>query len=201
MNLRRSLLIALMVFGVASANAGVVAIGEFAGDLYEGFEGIGSPGGYQSPLGIMGGAATVDDSLAHTIMIAYSLQSGLTGESIYPYNGNLMGGSVTGWFTINFTTPVVDFGGFFGTADDLQGSSITFKDAGGAVIDSMAFPLTHPQWTWYGWHSDTPIATIDIHAAASPGLGVTLDDFRANVPEPSALGLLLVGIGLVLRRR
>ena len=117
----------------------------------------------------MGGAASVDDTLAHTVMIAYSLQSGLTGESIYPYNGNLMGGSVTGWFTIDFVTPVVDFGGYFGTADDLQGGTVTFFDDTGATIDSGAFPLAYPQWTWYGWHSDTPIKSILIHGAASPG--------------------------------
>ena len=51
MTLRRSLLIAFMVFGVASASAAVMPIGEFMGDMYEGFENIGSPMGYSSPAG------------------------------------------------------------------------------------------------------------------------------------------------------
>ncbi len=201
MNLRRSLVIGLVAIAVGSASAAVIPIGEFAGDMFEGFEAIGSPGGYPGPLDIFGGQAAMDDDLAHTVMIAYSLYSGISGEYVYPYNGNLMGGLPTGWGFIEFDTPVVDFGGYIGTADNLTGTTFTFKDDTGAVIDAIPVVLPLAEWTWCGWHSDTPIARIEILGNVSPGLGLTFDDLRANVPEPASLSLLLIGVGLVLRRR
>lgn len=203
MKLRRSLLIGLMAIaiGSASASAALVPIGEFTGEMFEGFEAIGAPGGYPGPMDICGGRAAMDDTLAHTVMIAYSLQSGISGESIYPYNGNLMGGLPTGWGYVEFDTPVVDFGAFIGTADTLTGTTFTFKDETGTVIDTVPVSLQLADWTWCGWHSDTPIARIEILGSVTPGFGVTFDDLRANVPEPASLSLLLIGVGLVLRRR
>ena len=203
MNLRGSLLVGLVaiVLGSAAASADVIPIGQFSGDMFEGFEAIGSPGGYPGPFEIFDGQAVMDDDLAHTVMIAYSLYSGITEESIYPYNGNLMGGLPTGWGYIEFDTPVVDFGGYIGTADNLTGTTFTFKDDAGAVIDTLPVTLTLAEWTWCGWHSDTPIARIEILGNTSPGLGLTFDDLRANVPEPTSLSLLVIGVGLARRRR
>lgn len=201
MSLQRSLLIAFVAIGVGTASATVVPIGEFTGDMFEGFEGLGSPGSYPGPMDIAGGQAGMDDDLAHSFMIAYSLYSGITQESIYPYNGNLMGGSPTGWCSITFDTPVTDFGSYIGTVNELSGTTVTFKDVEDTVIDSLAITVQHPLWTWFGWHSDTPIARIEFKADATPGNPIVFDDVRACVPEPAALSLLLIGVGLGLRRR
>src|SRR5690606_1067913 len=111
---------ALALFvAVGAAHGAVTEIGEFTGGFIEGFENVLPPngGGYPGPISIFQGDATFDDSIAHFVQIALSLTSFLTGEDIFPHNGNLMGGSVTGWGLFTFATPVTQFGGYFGTAD------------------------------------------------------------------------------------
>jgi hypothetical protein len=199
----RNGIVSLLVLAVLAGpvSAGVMPIGEFTGDLYEGFENLGTPGGYPGPFSIMDGDATFNDVFANMLMIAYSLQSGLTGVSIYPYNGNLMGGSVTGCAVIEFTTPVEKFGGYIGAADDLTGGMVTFRDEDGLVLGTEPFSLTMGQWAWYGWESDVPFGSIEIWGAASPGLGVVFDDLQATVPEPAGLSLLAMGAVALLGSR
>ena len=169
--------------------------------MFEGFESLGTPGGHAGPFPILDGAATFNDMLANQLMIAISLYSALTETYVYPYNGNLMGGSVTGWAVIDFTTPVTQFGGYLGTADDLSGGTVTFKDEFGATLDTQSLALTLGQWGWYGWQSDVPIGSIEIKGASTPGLGVTYDDLQLTVPEPASLSLLALGAAALLGTR
>jgi hypothetical protein len=196
-----SVVCAMLIAGIGCTYGAIAPIAEFNGDIFEGFEAIGPQGGYQSPLDIFGGQGEIDDTVAHTIMIATSLFSGLTGDQILPYNGNLMGGSVTGWAAISFDTPVTDFGGYIGTADELGSSSVTFFDASGGQIDSLPIVIQNPIWAWHGWHSDTPIARVEFQADLTPGKPLVFDDLRAIVPEPGSLGLLVIGAAAFIRRR
>ena len=200
MKSRYGAIAAVMLVGVSLASASIIEIGEFTGEMYEGFEAISSPSGLPSPIDICDGQATLDDTLAHTIMIATSLYSALTDEYIFPYNGNMMGGSVTGWAAFEFDTPVTEFGSYIGTADELSGSTVTFYDDLGAVIDSFPILIEHPIWAWHGWHSDTPIKRIELKADNTPGKPLVFDDVQANVPEPAALSLLAIAAALMCRR-
>ncbi|MGD8451873.1 MAG: hypothetical protein PVJ57_08645 [Phycisphaerae bacterium] len=201
MTLSRTTLAVLVACCVAAASAGVTPIDPFTGELYEGFETIGSVGGTETPIDIFDGAGTFDDTVAHYGYIATSLYSVPTEEYIYPYNGNIMMGSVTGWAAFEFDTPVSEFGGYIGTADELDVSTVTFRDTLGAVIDTVTIDIEHPLWAWHGWHSDTPIARVEIQGHSTPGKPLVFDDMVANtIPEPGALGLLVVA-GLALARR
>lgn len=202
MTLSRTILTTLVACLVATAAADIIPIEPFTGDLYEGFETIGPIGGLETPIDIFGGEGTFDDTIAHYGMIAISLYSALTDEYIYPYNGNIMMGSVTGWAAFEFDTPVSEFGGYIGTADELENSTVTFRDVGGNVIDSMPITIEHPLWAWHGWHSDTPIARVEFQGHTTPGRPLVFDEMMANpVPEPGAFGLLAVAALALGRRR
>lgn len=188
---------------LAGSSVGQVSdIGPFVGDGLETFENIASPGTVSGPVDIFGGDARANDPFAGIIMIALNLHSFVSGEEIFPYNGNLMGGSVTGFVDFTFDTPVAEFGGYFGTADVLSGGSVTFYDANDVAIDSQAFDLPLNEWGWYGWSSSTPIARVSIAGNANPGTPIVFDDLRFSfVPAPASAALLAMGGGLAARRR
>lgn len=201
---KRYVVAALLVACVAgSSGASIIPIDEFTGDVFEGFEDLGSPGGVSTPLAIFDGEGTFDDTVAHYGMIAFSLYSALTGDEIVPYDGALMMGSVTGWAKFEFVTPVTEFGGYIGTADELEGSTVTFYDVDGEPLETIDVSIEHPLWKWYGWSSDTPIGGVEIIGHVSPGKPLVFDNMRANVvPEPAALLVLLAVVGpAVVRRR
>lgn len=187
----------------ATASASVTSIDPFVGQATEPFELIGPPGGTPGPAEIFGGQATIYDQLADMLMIANSLHSFVTETTILPYNGNLMGGLVTGYGAIDFDTPVTEFGGHFGTADILENGVIMFFDADGANISTEPLELELGEWDWFGWSSDTPISRVEIYGHSSPGSPVVLDDLQVNfVPTPATGALLgLAGLVAVRRRR
>jgi hypothetical protein len=200
MNLNRVFLAMLLLLPAGLANAGVVTIGEFTGDAYEGFEAIIPPGPYAGPMPIFGGAATIDDVYADP-WISFNLVSG-TGDELLPYNGNLMALTPTGWTNFEFATPALKFGGFIGVVNPVTGGNVTFYDESSAVIDTLPLDLPLAEWAWCGWESDVPIARVEIHPNVNPGMTAVFDDMQVTfVPEPGALGLLSVGATLVLRRR
>lgn len=198
----------LATFAVAAlvsspALADVTAIGEFTGDGTETFENIASPGGVPGPVDIFGGAATINDSLANQLVLATVVSSSDTGhENFFPHNGFLMGLVPTGWTTIEFDTPVSQFGGFFGSAAFHNGGGVTFFDEDGNAIGSDDMEITAMQWDWHGWESDTPISSIQIRASADPSAPMVMDNLQYTaVPAPGALALLAVGTFAAGRRR
>jgi hypothetical protein len=200
----RNCLIVLLVLSVcALTHANVTPVPEFTGNLWEGFETIGPIGGYPGPINIYGGQGTFDDTIAHFIQIAVSLYSFPNDTYIFPYDGNIMGGAVTGWATFGFSAPVTDFGSYIGTADVISGGSVIFKDELGQTIYSEPLTINLGEWAWHGWHSDVPFSSVEIRGAAQIGAGPTVfDDVTAiTVPEPTTLALAAVGLALSLRRR
>ena len=197
---RQITLAALVLLMVGTAGAAINPIGEFTGDMVEGFEGIYSPGAYPGPIPLFDGFATMDDTLAHTCVIAYVWSGG--GGVLYPYNGNLFGGGVAGGEIIQFSSPVMQFGGFFGTVGPMAGGTVNFYDEAGGLIETVSMTCNPADWIWQGWSSDVPFKSVEIIGANVPGVSTQLDDLRFSyLPEPSMLVLLTVGAGLVLRRR
>ncbi len=201
MRFRYVLAVAGLLGAVSLGNAAVVEIPEFTGDMFEGFENLYPPGGYPAPFAIFEGQGTFDDIIAHYCMIAISLYSVPTDTYIYPYSGNLMGGSVTGWAAFEFTTPVMQFGGYIGTTDILSGGSVTFMDVNGQVIDTVPLRIDLGQWSWHGWSSTTPISRVEVRGSEAIGLPIVFDDMRATIPEPATVTMLAAGAVLLLRRR
>ena len=200
MNCRRLGIFTIVLFSAAVASAAITPIGEFTGDLQEGFENIYSPGAYPGPIPFFGGFATMDDSLAHTVVIAYFWTG--QGGDVYPYNGNLFAGGVAGSEIITFSSPIQQFGGFFTTVGPNPDGSVIFRDETGATIDTLSMSVTPTQWGWQGWTSDVPFKSIEIIGNNVPGCSTQLDDLQMSyVPEPAALGLIVLGAGLLMRRR
>lgn len=192
---------ALAILVVSTASAAIVPIEEFGGQYFEGFENLNPPGGYPAPYAICDGHATFDDTYAHVLMIATSLYSFPTNTYIYPYNGNLMGGSVTGYAAFEFATPVRQFGAFIGTADALSGGTVTFRGDEGDILATLPFFVGVGEWAWFGWESSEPIGRIEFAGSTQIGLPLVFDDVRITIPEPAALGLLAASALLLGRRR
>ena len=196
--LRNAACIALLALG-AGARADVVATGEFAGQDYETFEAVGTPGGYPGAMPIFGGAATVADSLANTVVIAFNW-FGPAGE-VLPYGGNLMGGTPAGTTVFTFDEAVTDFGGYFNTVADVGGGSAVFRDEDGFAVATLSFDLTPTEWTWLGWHSDAGFTTVELTGNAGGGFGFQFDNLTYNsVPGPGA-GAFVAIAGLCAARR
>ncbi len=199
MSLQRVLLAACLMWAVSSAGADVTAIGPFTGDASEGFENIIPPGPYAGPMPIFGSADTIDDFYTDP-WIATVLSGG--GYELYPYNGNLMGLTPTGWTVFDFDTPVLKFGGYMGTVNAGPPGDVTFFDNEGVVIETQAFSLPQGDWAWRGWESDVPVGSILIHTGANPGFTGVYDDLQVSyVPEPGAAALLAIGAALTIWRR
>ena len=192
----------IVAAGLAShAHAGVSAIDPFFGDHFETFELIGPPGSVFGQVPIFDGHATITDELANQVIAAISLTSFLTDETIFSYNGNFMGGLPTGWAVIEFDQGATDFGGYFGTADILNGGNISFFNDEDELIETVSMDIPLNDWTWFGFHSDEAFSKVVIHGSASPASPIVLDDLQVNfIPAPSALALIGLG-GLVGTRR
>jgi hypothetical protein len=178
-------LVSLVAAMVGAAHADVVPIGPFTGSAQENFEDLASPGGYPGPYAIFGGAATINDSLAQTFVIATNVASAETNwVNFFPHNGFLMGLIPTGWTVFEFNPPVNRFGGYIGTSAIPPGGTVTFRDASGAVIGSLPIAVASMQWEWHGWQSDVPIAKVEIVADPVPGRPLVFDDMELSVGTP-----------------
>lgn len=184
---------------IGSASAGVIEIGEFTGEMSEGYEAIATPGGYPGAMQIFGGAGVMKDTLADFCVIALSWW-GPAGE-ILPYNGNFMGGTVAGATRFEFSTPVRQFGGWVNTIGSIPDGTVTIRGVDGAELATLALTITPTEWTWMGWQSDVLIGSVEITTPNVPGIGLQFDDLHASsVPAPAALAL--AGLcGLVGGRR
>ena len=184
------------------ALASVTTIGEFTGDASENFENIAAPGGIPGPVEIFGGAGTVNDPLANTLVIATTVSSSDTDhETFFPHGGFLMGLVPTGVVIFEFDQAVSQFGGFFGSAAFQSGGTAVFRDEAGQVIDTLDFSTTAMEWGWHGWQSETGISSIEITASALSSAPFVFDDLQMTlIPAPGAVAVFALG-GLFTQRR
>lgn len=191
--------LALALAAAHTATADITSIGQFTGDASETFENIGPPQSYPGGMDVFNDQATFNDSLTDAPWISTVL-NGPEG-SIFPFDGNFMGLSTTGWAELTFDTPVVQIGGFLGSTNVNAGGEVTFFDEQGSEIETVSLEGPTTDWSWYGWQSDTPIASMTVNANANPGNPLAFDNWQATfIPAPGALALLGLG-ALVPRRR
>lgn len=177
----RKLLVALMTaLSAQPLFAQVTPISKFAGDMFEGFENVAEPGAY-SPLPIFEGTATMTDSLANIGVVTF-IWSGPGGE-VQAYNGNLFGGTPAGSNLITFSQPIANFGGFITTVSDIADGTVIFRDENAATIATLTYIAAPTVWGWQGWHSDTPIKSIEFISNGPFGnRPIQLDDLRISFP-------------------
>jgi len=196
--------IALSV-GLSATNvsvAGIIPIGPFAGASSEDFDNTGVEGATQT-LDVSGGLATIRNLTAGGAL-KVELSSSLDGDLVVPRSAPWMVGQL-GIAEWTFAQPVSQFGGYFENNSRFDDAVVDFYDRSGSLIESLTatIPKDAQDWTWNGWHSDTPIGRIVItgnDAAFFHGF-IWYDDFEATlaptaVPEPASWTLLAIA-GLV----
>lgn len=185
----------------AVAHAAVTPVGPFVGDLSENFENIAPPGSF--PGQIFGGNALMRDTLAGDPVITFVLSNGITGDSLFAYDGAYMGLSPTGWTRFTFDTPIYRFGGYFAHLYiDPPPGTISFFDERGGLLETLTHAPQYGTWNWFGWESDTPIGSILVNTGPFPGVTAVYDNLEISyVPAPGALALLALGACLQRRRR
>lgn len=209
--------------GASFASAQITPIGQFSGQISETWESFQhyqqNPNFYEDangPISTFGGAASVSSPFSGQggIIVVYNPGAGATfglGNygSAQVSDGAQGSGVNTGFpgapISINFATPVVDFGGFWGAADIFGDPTVPivfdFYDVSGGLIGSQTIQYSAPgdgALVWAGWNSVTPVASV-----VYTGDYVVNDGLQANyVPTPGALALLgLSGCAIARRRR
>jgi len=177
---------------------GVLSVGPFTGTYSESFESF--PDYFQQGLpetsGIMGGFAFI--SSAHHNMAVYNPSAGAIwglGTILAGVSDGLQGlglNSADDSLTINFSSPVTGFGGYF-AADNYAGMSplLTFNFSDG---NSGSYYYSDPNGTlaWVGWDF-----SVGVNSVMIGGNFFAVDGLQATVPEPTSFALFSLG-GLVV---
>jgi hypothetical protein len=187
-----------------AAPAGIVAIDPFVGSTSENFDNTGVDGATQT-LTVFGGLATIQN-LTSGGALKVERSSSLDGLLQVPRSAPWMVGQL-GIAEWTFSQPVSEFGGYFANNSRFNDAVVDFYDRTGSLLGELSatVPNTPETWTWNGWRSDTPIASIVITGNDAGFLHgfIWYDDFELTVaasavPEPASWALMLTSGCLAL---
>ena len=184
MGFNRVAMTVVVLAGAGVAMADITPVGEFMGDMTEGFENVLPPGGYAGPIDIFEGNVSMDDTLAHFVVISF-IWSGPGGE-VLPYNGNLFGGTVAGSTLFTFDTPVSDFGGYFTTVGAVPGGSVVFRDAPAARSARCRWRSPRPSGPGRAGTATRPSPASRSSAAACPSPACSTTTCSSTSSPPRA---------------
>ena len=138
-----------------ASRAGIIPIDPFVGTSSEDFDNTGVEGATQT-LDVFGGLATIRN-LTSGGALKVELSSSLDGDLVVPRSAPWMVGQL-GIAEWTFAQPISQFGGYFENNSRFDDAVVDFYDRSGSLIDSLTatIPKDAQDWTWNGWHSDTP---------------------------------------------
>jgi len=186
------------VFSFA-AQAGIIAINEFNGNLSEGFEGKEELGFETSFSGFNGEAYFSGEDGIYALVDHWA--GGALQEKVNPYEGVGLGSWIAGRqsMEISFNSHLSAFGGYFNSSNITVESIITFFNDDIVIeIDNLA--VGFGTYNWQGWSvsENTSFNRISItHKAQSiPSSFLIFDNLQAikTVPESSTLFIFLSGL-------
>jgi len=182
------------------ASAQVIPIGEFVGAMSDSYE-TQPRHTFLPSYDILGDGSTVDQVGAGQglhITTGWGFFS-----TIFPHSGEVFMGGAGVNYEFNFASPVVQFGGWFGTNADAPDAMATFYDAGGVQIgDPLVVSAPLGEWAWNGWEYAGGLSRIVVIANNQYNGFIMSDDIQANpVPEPGSIVAVALGLGLLAARR
>ncbi len=168
----------LLLFGLplfaGAAPAQVSSIGQFSGDMFEGFESQ-TVGACVTPDVFGGSAALCSGGGSMNVSSGWNFFC-----TIQPHGGTEFVGSTSGAATFAFSEPVRRFGGWFGTNGSQGTVSVRlYDDVMGLISSEVANVTADCNWYWNGWESQEPVYVIEIENSVHNGCHVMLDDLQA----------------------
>ena len=160
---RRCLALAWSLLTASAASAGApTPIGPFDGDA-------GDPLNYPftliaASIDIFGGAGRLHSFNDQATAIHLLFSSQFAGDLVSPHTGGRVLGFTSGPGIFEFDTPVHRFGAWWNNNGGVDGAMVEFLDADGEVFATTTAVNLAPGniWTWNGWESTTPIASIRV---------------------------------------
>jgi len=189
-----------------TTHAGIIAVNEFNGNLFEGFEGKDDYGIETNFSGFNGEAYFGGEDGVYGLVEHWT--GGALQEQINPYEGAGLGSWIAGKesMEISFKSQILAFGGYFNSSNITLESIITFFN-NDIVIAFDNLTVGFGTYNWQGWsvNENTSFNRILItHKAQSiPSSFLIFDNLQAikMVPEYPALVIFLSGLFALVSRR
>lgn len=196
----KKLVVFLASFAAVVAHAQIVPIGPFTGALSEGFE-TGSQWMFTHEESAFNGTATFKSAANWGTL--HTTSGWMYYTNVEKRSGTRLMGTIGASYTIEFQSPVHQFGGYFASNFHTANGKITFYDANEDVIGSPTTLIAPTgQWAWNGFDSTVGIKKIRINGVGGNNGAIMADDLQIqSVPEPATMSALGLGAAAMLRRR